>query len=127
MGRFKDLKVWQKSMDLVVEVYRASTSFPSEECYGLTAQMRRSAVSVPSNIAEGNGRRGRREYLRFLSVASGSLAELETQILLSQRLSYLNDQICSDLMTRTDEIGRMLVGLRDSLEKQGIRSPLPNP
>ncbi|MBW3566086.1 MAG: four helix bundle protein [Acidobacteria bacterium] len=120
MGRFKELKVWQKSMDLVVETYKATSIFPQEECYGLTAQIRRSAISIPSNIAEGNGRRSRKEYLRFISIASGSLAEIETQILLSQHLVYLPAQIAEVLTEKIREIGRMLIGLRESLESDAL-------
>lgn len=87
----KDLKVWQESMDLVVEVYEMVKSFPNEEIFGLTSQIKRAAVSVPANIAEGAGRRGEKEWKRFLSIAQGSLSELETHLELSQRLQFIDN------------------------------------
>ncbi len=84
----KDLKVWQESMDLVIEVYDLSKSFPKEEQFGLTSQIRRSCISIPSNIAEGAGRKGRKEFTRFLYIALGSLAEVETQLEIAYRLNY---------------------------------------
>ena len=86
---YKELIVWQKAMDLVEEVYTASRSFPREEIYGLTSQLRRAAVSIPSNIAAGQGRRTTADFLRHLSIAYGSLREVETQILIATRLHYL--------------------------------------
>src|SRR6266850_5911802 len=89
---YRDLEVWQKAMDLVADCYTVTKQFPREELYGLTAQLRRSAVSVPSNIAEGRGRRGIGGFLYHLSVANGSLVELETQLLIAVRLGYLNHE-----------------------------------
>ena len=102
-------------MDLVEEVYIASKSFPREEIYGLTSQLRRAAVSIPSNIAEGQGRRTTPDFLRHLSIAYGSLREVETQILIATRLGYLAQGKCQDVMRITGEVGRLLNGLMASL------------
>jgi len=110
---YKDLTVWQKAMDLVVAVYQTTRAFPREEIYGLTSQMRRSAVSVPSNIAEGQGRPTRGHFCSFLGHAKGSLAELETQTLIAQRLGYL--PTCGSLLQQIAEVARLLNGLINSL------------
>src|SRR5882762_9420318 len=89
---FQDLRIWQESMDLTVEIYRATSDFPRHEIYGLASQMRRAAVSVPSNIAEGEGHRSDPEFVRFLFHARGSLLELQTQILIARRLEYLSEE-----------------------------------
>jgi len=102
-------------MDLVVEVYRVAKSFPTEERYGLTAQLRRAAVSVPSNIAEGRGRFGLRGFLYHLSVATGSLMELETQLLIAARLEYLKPEQARTLLEQIGEVRRLLAGLVRSL------------
>lgn len=112
---YQELIVWQKAMDLVEEVYRVSKTFPREEIYGLTSQVRRAAVSIPSNIAEGQGRTTTPDFLRHLSIAYGSLLETETQLLLAVRLRYLSETTCSNVMTRTSEVGRLLNGLISSL------------
>jgi four helix bundle protein len=113
---YRDLMVWQKAMDLVVEVYQQSQSFPKEEVYGLTSQIRRAAVSIPSNIAEGQGQGSDRGFSRFLSIAQGSLTELETQLMIAQRLDYLDDLTCQSTLDRCAEIGRMLNGLQKSFK-----------
>ena len=105
---YKDLTVWQKSMDLVTEVYRITKSLPKEEIYVLTNQLRRAAVSIPSNIAEGNGRASTGDYLRFLIIARGSNAEVETQLLLCVRLNYLTQENIEPALSLLNEIGRML-------------------
>jgi four helix bundle protein len=112
---YQELIVWQRAMDLVEEVYRASRNFPREEIYGLTSQVRRAAVSIPSNIAEGQGRRTTADFLRHLSIAYGSLLELETQILIATRLCYLVEGNCKDVMGMAGEVGRLLNGLMASL------------
>jgi len=112
---YADLIVWRRAMDFVEAVYRATAVFPKEEIYGLTRQMRRAAVSIPSNIAEGQGRKSPREFHRFLSVAHGSLRELETQILIAERLEYVDSSARSNLMNSAGEIGRLLNGLMNSL------------
>lgn len=114
---YQELIVWQKAMDLVEQVYVVSKSFPREEVYGLTSQLRRAAVSIPSNIAEGQGRRTTPDFLRHLSIAYGSLREVETQILIAARLRYLKDGKCQDVMNLTGEVGRLLNGLMASLAK----------
>ena len=112
---YADLQVWQKAMSLVTDIYKATTFFPREERYGLTAQIRRSAVSIPSNIAEGSARETTPDLLRFITIAYGSLAELETQLLIARNLDYLAEEIMFSLIQRCREIGRMLNGLRQSL------------
>jgi four helix bundle protein len=115
---FRDLGVWQKGMDLVVECYRVSEGFPKSESYGLTSQLRRAAVSIPANVAEGKGRRTTRSYLHFVDIAYGSLMELETLLEIASRLSYLPAEARQSLMSRAAEIGRMLNGLIASLERK---------
>lgn len=102
-------------MDLVVEIYRLCANFPAAERYGLSSQMQRAAVSIPSNIAEGQARKSGGAFQNHLSIASGSLAELETQLMLAQRLGYCSELDCDSLLSNTDEIGRMLSGLKNSL------------
>ena len=108
---FRDLIVWRKAMKLVRCVYHETKGFPKEEMFGLTAQMRRSAVSIPSNIAEGYGRGSTQDYIRFLNVARGSLYELQTQIEISRDLTYLDTEIFNELNDRSREIERMLSSL----------------
>jgi four helix bundle protein len=114
-GSYRDLRVWQNAMDLVVSVYHETQGFPKEERYGLTSQMRRAAVSIPSNIAEGKGRSTDRDRALFFCHARGSLLELETQILIGQRLTYLNDQGADSLIKISAELGRMLNSLIQSI------------
>ena len=103
--------MWHKAMALVETVYRVSDGFPREEIYGLTAQIRRCAVSVPSNIAEGEGRRSRNDFARFLQIANGSLMELRTQLLIAERLKFVNRESIQQPVKQIDEVGRMLHGL----------------
>lgn len=110
---FKELIAWQKAMELVTAIYRLTQKFPKEELYGLTSQLRRAAVSVPSNIAEGQARQTRGEFRQFLGHARGSLAEMETQFLIAQRLGYVEE--ASDIPERIAETGRVLNGLISSL------------
>ena len=112
---FRDLKVWQKAMALVTEVYQVSKCFPSEEMYGLTSQIRRSAVSIPSNIAEGYGRNATNDYIRFLRISIGSLYELETQLEISLNLGYLNSEHFERIHGACREVERMLTSLARSL------------
>ena len=112
---YRGLIAWQKAMDLVEHVYRASAVFPREETYGLRNQVRRAAVAIPSNIAEGQGRGGAKEFLRFLSIAHGSLREVETQILISDRLGYIDPPTTSAVLDRSAEVGRLLNGLMNSI------------
>jgi four helix bundle protein len=114
---YQDLIVWQNSMDYVVFCYEISAKFPASENFGLTSQLRRSAVSVPSNIAEGYGRNSRGEYIQFLGFANGSLKESETQIIVASRLKYISSEQLNDGLNRSSEIGKMLRGLINSLRK----------
>ena len=116
MHQFKELKIWQKSMDLVVDIYTVTTNFPTDEKFGLTSQLRRCAVSIPSNIAEGAGRDSEKEFLYFLSIALGSSFELETQLILSQRLNLLTKQNLEDLLSLNNYVQNMIVKLRLSLK-----------
>jgi four helix bundle protein len=108
---FQDLRIWQEAMDLTERVYRATSDFPKQETYGLSSQMRRAAVSVPSNIAEGKGHRSDPEFVRFLFHARGSLLELQTQILIARRLNYLSEERANELCGRVDNIARGLNAL----------------
>jgi four helix bundle protein len=110
-----DLDVWKRTIDLVVAVYNVSASFPRAELFGLTSQLRRSAVSVPSNVAEGHSRSSTAEFLRHISIAQGSLSELETQLPISERLGYLKGDQRDVLLRASAEIGKMLNGLQASL------------
>jgi len=112
---YRDLRVWQNAMELVVGVYHETQGFPREELYGLTSQMRRAAVSVPSNIAEGKGRSTDRDRALFFCHARGSLLELETQILIGERLTYLTSARAEALLKISTELGRMLNSLIQSI------------
>ncbi|MGA9471172.1 MAG: four helix bundle protein [Terriglobales bacterium] len=101
---FEDLRVWQDSMDLTIQIYKTTNNFPKQETYGLTSQMRPAAVSVPSNIAEGKGHRSDAEFVRFLHHARGSLLELRTQILIARRLDYLSAEAANNLCIRCADI-----------------------
>lgn len=116
---YRDLLVWQKAIELTVLVYRLSEGFPEREIYGLTSQVRRAAVSVPSNIAEGYGRGSRREYLQFLSIAQGSLKELETQTILAVRFFYVTSSQAERVLSESDRLGKMLGSLIRALKAKG--------
>ena len=120
MKTHKDLDVWKKSIEMVTKIYMLTRNFPKEELYGLTNQIRRAAVSVPSNIAEGSGRNSSKELLQFLYYATGSLSELETQLIISHNLGYLSNEQKQDIDTVFGNIFRMLSGLIQSLKKKGI-------
>ena len=115
---YRDLEVWRRSIDLAEAIYRASSAWPADERFGLSSQIRRAAVSVPANVAEGAARRGTGEFLQFLGVAKGSLAELETHLILAERLEYLAVQENEKLLALAAEIGRMLSGLTRSLRSK---------
>jgi four helix bundle protein len=119
--RYRDLIAWQKAMDLVVRVYDLTDPFPPKELYLLTSQIRRAAVSVPSNIAEGQGRRTTREFARHLSIARGSIQELETQVILATKLNYMTESVRSELLERTSETSRLVTGLLRSLRNKTAR------
>jgi four helix bundle protein len=116
MQRFTDLKVWQRGHALALDVYRATGSFPREERYGITSQLRRAAVSVPTNIAEGSKRRSNADYARFLNTAESSLAETEYLCILARDLEFLSADAATALMTEIAEIARMLHVLREKVE-----------
>ena len=120
LKNYKKLKVWQKSYQLCLEMYKATKTFPKNEGFGLTSQMRRAALSIPSTIAEGYGRKTTPEYLRFLYIAYGSTCELETQLLLSGDLGYLNKEKVSELQRDIGEVERMLKALIKSLENKRL-------
>jgi four helix bundle protein len=112
---FRELTVWQQAMELALLVYRETGRFPKHELYGLAQQMRRAAVSVPSNIAEGKGHRSDKDFQRFLFHARGSLMELETQMLLASKLQYVSSEQWQDMQAHATEVGRSLAGLLNSL------------
>jgi four helix bundle protein len=114
-GSFRDLRVWQAAMKLAREVYRGTEKFPRHELYGLTQQIRRAAISVPSNIAEGKGRHSDKEFAHFLCNARGSLLELETQLILAEELEYLSEAEGKRISALAECVGRALGGLINSL------------
>lgn len=118
---YKDLLVWQKSVDLAVDLYGVTRSFPASERYAMAGQIQRSGVSIPANIAEGHGKSGPGHYLSHLSHARGSLRELETLLVISNRIGYVGNELSRTIFARTDEIGRMLYGLSCSV--QASRAP----
>ena len=111
------LDVWKRSLELVTKIYKVTALFPDEEKFGLVSQMRRAAVSIPSNIAEGAGRSSGKQFAYFLDVAQGSIAELETQILISRNLRFLSSSQVEPLLHEMGEISRMVLGLKRSLDK----------
>ena len=114
---YRDLIAWQKALALVTDVYRWTEGFPKSEVYGLTSQMRRAAVSVVANIAEGQGRNSRGEFVQFLGTAKGSLVELETHVFVAVNLGYFSAALRDEALNRTDEVSRLINGLKQSLEK----------
>ncbi len=116
---FRDLRVWQAAMDLVEKIYRLTQKFPTQEAYGLTNQLRRAAVSIPSNIAEGHARQHTKEYLNFLSVAQGSLAELQTQIEIASRLGYVAHAATDEVLNDSIPLSKQLYALRNAIAKRG--------
>jgi len=115
MHNLKELKIWNKAIDLTVDVYKATASFPSEEKYGLISQSRRSAVSIPSNIAEGAGRNSNKEFNNFLGIANGSSYELQTQLVISNKLSLLSDDLLDSLLKQVDEVQKMTFAFQRKL------------
>lgn len=116
MHNFKELKVWQRAMDLAELVYRAVGIFPKEEMYGLSSQIKRSAISIPSNISEGAGRATNNQFKYFLEIAMGSANELQSQIELSRRLKFISDVESESLSRETQEIYKMILGLYNKLK-----------
>ncbi|HZL88247.1 MAG TPA: four helix bundle protein [Pirellulaceae bacterium] len=123
---FKDLIVWQRSIDLIDEIYRLTQRFPKSETYGLSSQIQRAAVSVAANIAEGNGRDSTKEYIHHLSFSLGSLAEVETYFVVCMRLGYASAQAVTPLEVKADEIGRMIRSLQKALRSK-LRRDKDNP
>ena len=116
---YRDLVAWQRAMDLVEVVYELAKRFPQDELYGLTSQVRRAVVSVPSNIAEGEGRNSPNDFARFLSIANGSLREVETQLFIAVRLDYLANDDITNAISLCEETGRIINGLKRNLQQRG--------
>ncbi len=122
--KYSELIAWQKAMDPVEQVYSASRDFPREEIYGLTSQIRRAAVSIPSNVAEGQSRTSTREFMHHLSIARGSLSEVETQIIVAQRLGYVRPDLAQRVLDQAYEVGYLIHGLTVAI---GRREPANSP
>jgi four helix bundle protein len=122
-GTFEDLLAWQRAMELVFQVYRDTEAFPKHEMFGLTSQLRRAAVSVASNVAEGKGRESDKELIQFLNCSRGSVYEIQTQLRIAQRLGYLTDEQASALREKADEVGRLLNGLIKAFTRVGAARP----
>jgi four helix bundle protein len=118
MKTHKDLDVWKHSINLVVDIYKATCSFPKEEIYGITSQMRRAAVSITSNISEGAGRKTPREFLRFLQISSGSLSELETQVIIAKQLNFIKEPEYSKVVGQINSIRAQLTGLERAIQRK---------
>lgn len=123
VSNYKDLKVWQLSIDIAEQVYYLTQGFPKQEIYGLTSQLQRAAVSIPSNLAEGHTRDSTKEFLHFISIALDSLAELETQLILAQRFKYLNTNDLTTMFVKTEAAGKVLRGLQRTLKAKLNISP----
>jgi four helix bundle protein len=118
MSNFRNLLVWQKSMSLTTKIYNSTKQFPKEEIFGLTSQIRRSSISIPSNIAEGFGRDSNKEYLRFLNISIGSLFEMQTQLEIAKNIQYLNEEEFNNLYENSREIERMLVSFISKIKER---------
>ena len=118
MHNLKELKIWHMVMDLSVEVYKATSKFPKEEIYGLTSQIKRSAISIPSNISEGAGRNSNKEFIHFLGIANGSSYELQTQLIISNKLNLISDETLASLLKPIEEIQKMTYTFQNTLQKQ---------
>ncbi|MFD2289190.1 four helix bundle protein [Pedobacter petrophilus] len=116
MHNFKDLKVWQKSIDLAIEVYKVTSLLPNDEKYGLVSQMKRCSVSISSNIAEGSGRGSSAQFKYFLNISQGSAFELETQLIISNRLKLIDNELSTDLIEKITEIQKMIYALDRSIK-----------
>jgi len=117
MSTFRDLLIWQKSMSFVTKIYKQTNKFPDEEKFGLVSQLRRSAISVPSNMAEGYGRNSNKDFIRFLNIAMGSLFEIQTQIQIAYNLKFIEQQNFDELFEQSREIERMMSSFIKSLDK----------
>jgi len=118
MNKLNELKIWNKAIDLTVDVYKATASFPSDERFGLTSQSRRAAVSIPSNIAEGAGRNSFKEFNNFLGIANGSSYELQTQLVIANKLEMLAVDLLTPLLAQIDELQKMTYGFQQMLDKK---------
>jgi len=118
MNNLKELKIWNKAINLAVEVYKATSTFPTDERFGLISQSRRAAVSIPSNIAEGAGRNSVKEFNNFLGIANGSSYELQTQLVIANKLAILESEILDPLLAQIDELQKMTYGFQQMLEKK---------
>ena len=118
MNNLKELKIWNKAIDLAVDVYKATSTFPTDERFGLTSQSRRAAVSIPSNIAEGAGRNSVKEFNNFLGIANGSSYELQTQLVIANKLAILESEILNPLLDQIDELQKMTYGFQQMLDKK---------
>lgn len=116
MSNFRNLLIWQKSMVLVTKIYTVTNNFPKEEVFGLTSQIKRSAISIPSNIAEGLGRESNKEFLRFLNISIGSLFELQTQLEIAKNIIYLDEETFNNLYENTRELERMIVSFTNKIK-----------
>jgi four helix bundle protein len=117
MHNLKELKIWNKAIDLAVDVYKATSTFPTDERFGLISQSRRAAVSIPSNIAEGAGRNSKKEFSNFLGIANGSSYELQTQLVISNKLNLLENELLNDLLSKIDELQKMNYSFQQTLNK----------
>jgi four helix bundle protein len=115
MNNYKELNIWRKSVDLAVKIYQVTKGFPKEEQYGLTSQMRRSAVSIPSNIAEGAGRNSKKDFANFLAISNGSSCEVDTQLIIARRVDLIDQEILESLHSEISEIQKMSWSLQKSL------------
>lgn len=118
MNKLNELKIWIKAIDLTVDVYKTTASFPSDERFGLTSQSRRAAVSIPSNIAEGAGRNSMKEFNNFLGIANGSSYELQTQLVIANKLEMLDIDLLNPLLAQIDELQKMTYGFQQMLDKK---------
>lgn len=116
MSNFRNLLIWQKSKVLVTKIYTVTNNFPKEEVFGLTSQIKRSAISIPSNIAEGLGRESSNEFLRFLKISIGSLFELQTQLEIAKNIIYLDEETFNNLYEDTRELERMIVSFTNKIK-----------
>ena len=124
MQRFTELRIWQRSHALALDVYRITATFPEAERFGIISQVRRAAVSIASNIAEGAKRQSRREYVRFMNVAEGSLAETESLLRLSHDLGFADDAVVGELVRESEKLARMLHGCRQAVERRVVEPDL---
>lgn len=118
MHNIKDLKIWNKAIDLAIRTYEVSGKFPADERFGLISQIRRCAISIPSNISEGAGRNTKGEFKQFLGIANGSCYELQTQIVIAQKLAFISNEDCSDILNRIDELQKMNYKLQSAIKEK---------